>query len=294
MRILTVTLRGVAAALAAGALALAGCGNGTAALPPAASGGGTAAPTGLLAQVRQSGQLTVALAPFAPLEFQSATTKQWEGFDIDVLSAFARSLGVRLVVDDMAFAATIQAVHDGRADITANIFKTPAREQELAFSEPVLDYLDGVIVNAQKPAVTADTVAGLSGKSIATCRGCAEEAFVPKIPGATDDSYSTADETFSAVSTGRADAAFQPVMYEQYAVHENPSLHLKVLGPIPEAVAGAAQRPQGFYGVAPGSASQQFLSTLNTFLTQECRSGATAGFLAKYGLTSASYLQGLC
>ena len=306
------SLRRCWAVLALGAVILSGCGaaatgsaTGGAATPgtstPAASSStassttaSSGAATGLLGQVEKSGQLTVALAPFAPLEFQSTTTKQWEGFDIDFLTAFAKTLNARLVVDDMAFAATIQAVHDGRADITANIFETPSREQELAFSKPILNYLDGVIVNSQHPQVAADTVAALSNKTIATCRGCAEEAFVPKIPGAKNASYSTADDTFEAVSTGRVAAAFQPVMYEQYAAQTNPSLHIKVLGPIPASVAGAAQKPQGFYGVELGSGSQSFLTTLNAYIQQSCLNGSTQKILNKYGLTSPSYLQGLC
>jgi|GEM_PF-605799 len=265
--------------------------------PPASSvsASSTAAATGtLLAKVEGSGQLTVALAPFAPLEFQDATTKQWTGFDVDMLTAFAQTLGAKLVVDDMAFAATIQAVQSGRADITANIFKTPARAKQIAFSEAVLNYVDGVIVNSKKPQITQDTVAAMEGKTIATCRGCAEEAFVKLIPKATDQSFNTATDTFLAVSTGRVAAAFQPVMYEEYAVHENPSLAIKELGPIPKAVAGAAQQPQGFYGVPQGSGSQTLLAKLNAFLTQQCTDGATAKILAKYGLTSPSYTAGLC
>lgn len=302
------SLRRCAAVLALGALVLSGCGA-TAASSNAAGGTSTtstpaavsptaasssAAGGGLLGQVEKSGQLTVALAPFAPLEFQSSTTKQWEGFDVNFLTAFAKTLHAKLVVDDMAFAATIQAVHDGRADITANIFETPQREKELAFSKPILNYLEGVIVNSQHPAVSADTVAALSNKTIATCRGCAEQAFVPKIPGAKNASYGTADDTFEAVSTGRVAAAFQPVMYEQYAVRTNPALHIKLLGPIPAAVAGAAQKPQGFYGVALGSGSQTFLNRLNAYIQSSCLDGKTQQILDKYGLSSTSYLKGLC
>jgi polar amino acid transport system substrate-binding protein len=304
MHVSTWLLRRGGAAITVVALMLAGCGGagaagsgGTASSPPATSGAtstSVAAASGVLGQVERTGQLTVALAPFAPLEFQSSTTKRWEGFDVDFLSAFARTLHANLVVDDMAFAATIQAVHDGRADITANIFKTKSREKEIAFSEPVLNYVEGVIVNSVHPQVTVDSKAGLSGKTIATCRGCAEEAFVPLIPGAKDESYSTADDTFEAVSAGRVDAAFQPVMYEQYAVRTNPALHIKVLGPIPASIAGSAQKPQGFYGVAPGSSSQSLLQALNTFITRSCRDGDTQKILDRYGLTSSSYLEGLC
>ncbi len=258
--------------------------------PAAAGGGGTT----LLQKVQSTRKLTVALAPFAPLEFQSKKTKQWEGFDISMLGAFAHSLGAHLSIQALPFAATIQAVSVHRADITANIFKTAKRAKIVAFSKPVLNYVDGVIVNAQHPQVTTDSVSALSGKRIGTCRGCAEQAFVPKIPHATNVSFSTAEESFLAVSTGRVAAAFQPVMYAQYDMHQNPSLHLKVLGAIPRSAAGAAQKPQGFYAVAKGTYSKTFLTKLNAFLAKSCKSGKTKSYLTHYALTGSSYLSGIC
>ncbi|MCL6633333.1 MAG: ABC transporter substrate-binding protein, partial [Alicyclobacillus herbarius] len=248
----------------------------------------------LLSKVKSSHELTVAVASIPPLEYQDPKTQQWAGVDIDLLNKFAKSLGAKLVVHSMEFAATIQSVSSKRDDITANIYKTPKRERVLSFSKPVIKYVEGVIVNSEHPQVSAPTLVALKGKTIATTSGTAEQDFVPKIPGAVNKSYNSINETFLALSSGRVDAAFQPIMYAQWAVHKNPSLHIKVLGPDPVAITGKDnQAPAGYYGVAKGDYSKRFLAKLNAFLDKEHTNGDLKKILAKYGLTNPSYLEGL-
>ncbi|WP_232796613.1 MULTISPECIES: substrate-binding periplasmic protein [Kyrpidia] len=248
----------------------------------------------LLDKVKSSKVLSVAVASFPPLEYQDPATQQWSGVDIDILSKFASTLGAKLEVHSMAFPATIQSVASKRDDITANIFKTPEREDVLTFSNPVIKYVEGIIVNSDFPRIPAATVEGLQGKKIATATGTAEQAFVPRIPGAVNQSYNSVNEAFLALSSGRVDATFQPVMYAEWAVKKNPSLHIKVLGPVPESITGKGnQAPAGYYGVAKGDYSKRFLDELNKFLVQEQSNGGLKQILEKYGLTDPSYLAGL-
>lgn len=69
--------------------------------------------------------------------------------DIAILTKFAQSIGVTLKVNPMQFSASIQGVSSKRYDITANIYKTPTREKAIQFSEPVIWYQEGIIVNSQ-------------------------------------------------------------------------------------------------------------------------------------------------
>lgn len=250
--------------------------------------------SGLLAHVKKTKVLSVALASFPPLEFQDPKTKKWSGVDIDVLTKFAKSLGAKLQVNSMKFSATIQGVQSKRYDLTANIFKTPKRQKALSFSAPLIKYQEGIIVNSKNPKVSAATAKALQGKRIATVRGTAEENFVPKIKGAKDVSFNNVDQSFQALSNGQVAADLQPVMYAQWAAHSNKSLHIKVLGPTPVSVTGqGANAPAGYYGVPKGSYSTRFLKKLNSFLKKEQSNGDLKKILKKYGLTNPSYLKGL-
>jgi polar amino acid transport system substrate-binding protein len=280
---------------AAALMGMTACGTAAGAGGDQSSGNGASGSgMDLLTKVQKTHVLSVALASFPPLEYQDPKTQQWTGVDIDLLNKFASSLGAKLAIHSMAFPASIQSVASKRDDITANIFKTPDRQRVLSFSDPVIKYVDGVIVNSQNPQVKAATVNDLQGKSIATCNGCAEQPYVAKVPGATNKGYDSVNETFLALSAGRVDADFQPVMFAQWAVHENPSLHIKVLGAIPVAVTGKGnQAPAGYYGVAQGPYSKRFLDKLNAFLSKERSDGDLTHILKKYGLNSQSYLRGI-
>lgn len=264
---------------------------------------GTAAPSGddpqpvaqeedLLDKVKRTGELVIALSSIPPLEFQDPETKEWKGTDVDILKDFAAHLGAELKVESMQWAAVVQSVRSRRADISANMYKTPERAQEVDFSDPATCYVEGVIVNAEKPKIAELSVEGLNGKRIATIRGSGEEKFFENLPKAENVSYDSLDQTFLEVSSGRVDATFQPIMYAEWALQSNPDWKIKVLGPTPPEVATDLAQAAGHYGVAKGEYSKRFLEELNTFLVEQRRSGRAAEIFASYGLHDDTYYTG--
>ncbi len=282
------TLR-VGGALAMAGLALAACGSSSAA---STSSGGTQA-TGLLAKVESSHQLVIAMSAFAPEDYQNAAG-QWTGYDPAILSAFAKTLGAKLVIDAIPFAASVEAVATHRADITVDIYYTKQRAGVIAFSRPMLNYNDVVAVRKSNPQVKAATVAALTGKNIAVVTGSAEVAEANKTPQAAVTQYSNIEESFLALSSGRVAADYQPDVDVSWAIHQNPSLNVKILGAVPSALAPSAASLRGYYGVPKGSYGTEFLARLNAYLKRiECN-GTEQKMIDQFGMSSSIYLSGLC
>lgn len=264
------------------ALGLAGCGTAS------ASGSNT-----LLAKVEKTHVLTIAESAYAPEDFQNPVTHQWTGYDVNILSGFAKTLGAKLKIDAMPFSASIQAVADRRADLTIDIYYTATRAKVIAFSRPMLNYNDVVAVNSTNPAIKSDTLSALSGKKIAVVLGSEEVTEANKIPNAKVVQYGSIGESFLALSSGRVAADLQPDTDVAWAKKQNPSLHIKILGAVPASIAPPIASLRGYYGMPKGAYSQSFLNKLNAYLKKIASNGQEQQILDKYGMTSPVFLQGI-
>ena len=140
-----------AAGLSVAALALTACGGSSAstassvASSAAASSeaASTSAAAGELTTV-EAGKLTMATnAAFPPYEM-TTDAGEFEGIDIETAQAIADKLGMKLVIDDMAFDATITAVQTGKADmVMAGLTVTEERKEQVNFTT---SYATGVQV----------------------------------------------------------------------------------------------------------------------------------------------------
>lgn len=265
-----------------GTVGLTGCGT------VAASGSPT-----LLSQVEHSHTLTIAESAYAPEDFQNPTTKQWTGYDVNILQGFAKTLGAHLAIDAMPFSASIAAVADKRADLTIDIYWTATRAKVLSFSRPMLNYNDVVAVNSTNSQIRNDTVHGLSGKHIAVVVGSEEVGEANKIPHAQVTQYGSIGESFLALSSGRVAADLQPDVDVSWAKKENPSLAIKILGPVPASIAPPITSLRGYYGMAKGAYSQSLLTKLNAYLHKIESNGEEQTILDKYGMTSPVFLNGI-
>lgn len=264
----------------AGVMSLAGCGT-------------THATNTLLGKVQSKKTLTIAVSAFAPQDFQDSTTKKWTGYDIDILKGFAKTLGAKLKIDAMPFASSIQAVGDKRADMTIDIYYNSSRAKVLSFSRPMLNYNDVIAVNSQNPQITSTSLSALKGKRVAVVLGSAEVAEAKAIPGATIKTYGSVAESFLSLSSGRVAADLQPDADVAWAVKQNPSLKVKILGPVPSSIAPPIQSLRGYYGVPKGSYSKTFLQKLNTYLKKIASNGTEQTYLNKYGMSNPVFLKGI-
>ncbi len=171
--------------------------------PPAAPAQPSAtAPAGELASVLRKGILVISTdADYPPqsrfvkdkpraastrCDQTQYTANQLEGFDIDVAVEIARRLGVEPCFVTPTWSQIISGNWGDRWDVnTGSMAITAERMQQLLFTQP---YISGqAVVFIHKDNNSYQAPAGLSGKRVGVCTGCAYEDYLRgtlTIPGA--------------------------------------------------------------------------------------------------------------
>lgn len=187
-----VTAAQVAAAPVANAAPAApATGPATPASPPAAAPQApSASPRGgsALAAVKARGKLIMLCFPHQESPFIRVDVEigidQYDGIDYEIMTGFARSLGVTLEVHPVkpSFATLVPALLAGEGDVIASSFSiTPERRQKVDFSRPY--FAVHTVVLERKDSHLASP-ADLAGKTAATVAGSSLEERIKELhPG---------------------------------------------------------------------------------------------------------------
>ena len=136
--------------------------------------------TGALGRIQRAGKIIIATdALYPPNEFKQGD--RIVGFDVDLGTAIARKLGVKAVFQDVRFDTILQALEEGKYDISLSSF-TDTRERESRFD--FVTYLSAgtmLMVPKGNPRHLRPDGLSLCGKKIAVEKGTTqEEELSPK------------------------------------------------------------------------------------------------------------------
>lgn len=159
------------------------------------------------------GKLTVCTdAPYPPFEFQDETTKEWTGFDMDVVREIAAGIGsgLELAVTVQPFDGIWLAPKAGTCDMVASAMTiTEERKANALFTDGYFDADQSLLVRAEdKDALTS--LEALAGKTIAVQTGTTGESYAQE--NAKDSTLKSFDESaamFLALESGDVDAILQ-------------------------------------------------------------------------------------
>lgn len=128
------------------------------------------------------------------------------GYDVVLLNALAKQLGVKLKIENLDFNGLIPGLQAKKFDmVSVGLSPTPEREKVISFSRAYVPYAQ--ILAAKKGDTTPATIAAWndSSKTITSLQGSTAEQLVQKLfPKAKDDSFPDQNAAFLQVSTGRA------------------------------------------------------------------------------------------
>ena len=195
------------ALVATATLALAGCATGS------SDAGGSGEPAagdeyGLI----EAGTLTVCSdVPYPPFEVEDPDSETgYSGFDIDLLSAIAEKIDLKLAVQDVGFDAlqsgtTLAA---GTCDVGASAMTiTDERKANIDFSDPYYDSLQSLLVRTDSGITSIDD---LDGKNVGVQQGTTGEAYATEnAQGAQLVQYPSDGELWPAIQAGQIDAILQ-------------------------------------------------------------------------------------
>jgi polar amino acid transport system substrate-binding protein len=156
------------------------------------------------ADIRHKGELVCGvLATDEPMSFVDPQTRTIVGYEVDLCRAVARKIGVAATLRQIAVAARIPELQQGRVDIVAaSLTHTREREAVIAFS--VTTFVTGQKVMVRRDSgITA--LAQLAGKKVVTVKGGTQESNIHKaVPRVDVVSFETAPQALVALQQHKA------------------------------------------------------------------------------------------
>ena len=142
---------------------------------------------------------------FAPFEFQKEGSKEFDGFDMDLIRAIGKQLNMKVEILNMGFDALIPALNAGNIDVAAaGMSITPDRQKAVDMSDPY--YVSGLVVVVNKDNEAVKSVNDLNNKGIAVQIGTTGAEKAAKVPGAKVKNFNTNAEVFLELKNKGVDA----------------------------------------------------------------------------------------
>ena len=194
-------------------LLLAVCLIGTAALSAGCGQSGTS-------DGKSSGQKVLRVgmdASYPPFGSQNQETKDYEGFDVDIIRAIGAEEGFDVEISNRSFDGLIPALQAKEIDVAINdITITDDRKQSVDFSKPY--YIAGLGVVVRSDNDTIHTAEDLQDKTLGVSIGSTGEEAARKIPGANVRVFNAINEAFLEVQNGGVDAVVNDIPTNEYYV----------------------------------------------------------------------------
>lgn len=156
-----------------------------------------------LADIKARGQLVCGvLGTDEPNSFVDPKTREIVGYEVDLCQAVAKHLGVKSSVKQMAVAARIPELQQGRVDLLAASL-THNKEREALIDFSLSTFVAGQKVLVKRSSGVQD-VAQLAGKKVLTVKGGTQEPNIRRaVPTVDVVTYETTVQAFLALQQGK-------------------------------------------------------------------------------------------
>jgi len=242
-------------ALFAVALGLSGCGGSQQAQPTAAK------------------TLKVgAEATFPPFEFQDEQSKDYVGFDVDLMKAIGKQMGMEVEIVNIGFDGLIPALEGGQIDAAASgMTITEERSKKVNFSKPY--YKSGLSIIVRADNNTINGFKDLEGKRIAVQIGTTGAAEAQKIKDAKVREFNSASEALLELKAGGADAVVNDLPVNEYYLAKGGSKDAKLVGEVLSSEE---------YGIAVVKKNTELIGKINKALDAIKQNGEYAKIYEKW------------
>jgi polar amino acid transport system substrate-binding protein len=243
---------------------------------PPATTATTAAPTtttkAAAIKTVEAGKLIVGSdTSFPPMESMNGTVA--EGFDVDLMGAIAKKLGLEMVFKTEIFDTLIPTLKaGGKFDIIASSMTiTDERKKEISFSTPYIDSNQSIAVMT---ASGIKTQADLKGKKIGVQSGTTGQAWATEnLKDSTMVPFDSATKAFSALQAGNVMAVVNDLPVSAYIVKNDPSKAMSLIEEIPTGEQ---------YGFAVAQANPALLAAVDKALAELRKDGTYATIYQKW------------
>jgi len=168
-------------------------------------------------------------AAFAPFEFQDEKSKEYVGFDIDLIKAVGKQMGYEVKIQGMGFDGLIPALEAGQIDaVISGMTITAERSKKVNFSKP--SYTSGLSIVVRQDNAAIKEFKDLEGKRLGVQIGTTGADFAKKVAGAKIREFNTAPEAFLELKAGGVDAVINDLPVNEYYIARMGSKDAKIVG----------------------------------------------------------------
>lgn len=153
--------------------------------------------------------------------FETLENGKIVGYDVDVIDAVAKKIGIKYEWKDMNFDGLISALQFKKIDIViAGISSSPEREKVVNFSIPYHESKTAYIMNKNNPM----TMEELKGKTFGVDLGTSYEITARSIEGAKVIAFSSTGGTLLALKSQKVDCIMVGEVVANEYIEKNPEL----------------------------------------------------------------------
>ena len=156
-----------------------------------------------VADIKAKGELVCGvLGTDDPFSFVDPKSREIVGYDVDLCNAVAKKLGVKTSLKQLAVAARVPELQQGRVDILAASL-THNKEREALIDFSLSTFITGQKVMTKKTSGIQQP-AQLTGQKVLTVKGSTMEQNIKKlVPGAEVVSFDNSPQAFLALQQGK-------------------------------------------------------------------------------------------
>lgn len=211
-------------------------------------------------------------ATFPPFEFQDEKSKEYVGFDVDIMKAVGKQLGMEVQIVNTGFDGLIPALEGSQIDVIASAMTiTDERSKKVNFSKPY--YKSGLSIVVKSDNTAINSFKNLEGKRIAVQIGTTGADAAKKIKDAKVREYNSASEAYLELKTGGADAVVNDLPVSQYYLAQGGSKEAKLVGEVLNAEE---------YGIAVAKKNTELAGKINKALDELKQNGEYAKIYEKW------------
>lgn len=211
-----------------------------------------------------------------PFTFLDTKTNSIQGVMVDMVTEVGKRAGFAVQIEPMQFSTLIAGLTSGKIDlISAAMYITPTRKEQIDFSDPIYTYGEGLIVpkSNTKDYVSFDDMKGMT---VGAQVGTAYVEPLKKVFGEVKI-YDTIPDILRDVNAGRIQAGFADGPILAYNLQQGNFAETRLVKSYKATMTGSIG-----IGIAKGKDEQ--LKKVNAALAAMKADGTVATILKKWGL----------
>jgi len=198
---------------------------------------------------------------FPPFEFKEGS--EYTGFDIELIRAIGKQIGLNVTIESMGFDGLIPALQAGNIDaIISAVTITDERKGKVDFSDPY--YNSGLAIVVSKDNTGIKSFKDLEGKKLAVQIGTTSATEAKKIKNAVVREFNSTSDAYLELKAGGADAVVNDLPVSQDFLNKGGNAYAKLVGD----VLNSEQ-----YGIAVKKGNADLLKKINAALAELKKNG---------------------